>query len=511
MKRLLLILFFWCPLLLVGQTTLHRFFTSQMVMQRDAPIPVWGSAYPSTQIKVSLAGLTATCTADKQGKWRTTLPALAPGGPFQLEVRTADTVILLSDILIGDLWVCAGQSNMRWRTRDDFSGDLELQQKAIDGLRLLDLEGSLEPINKRYPLSFLTSLTPENYYLPATWHHATSTSIPTFSAVGYFFGKIIHEKTGVPVGMIQTAVGGVPLESYLPLEVMQRDTTLAPLAQPNWDTHPLYPRWTAERVHQNLIAWEESKLDGSPMPAHPFAPGFMFDAAIRPMLPIPIKGILWYQGESNATYTADTEPMPASLNRHKLRLLIQSFRDAWNNPHLPFLMVQLPSIHRDWELFREIQSQITDEHPANGLAVTLDLGHTTDVHPRDKQPVAERLARIALRQTYQLPVIDEGPRLQSYEIVNNRLLLRFAPSESALTTRFGLPLEGFSIAGEDQQFLEANAEWIDKNTIACSHPNISKPAAVRYAWDDFPYRANLINAAGLPAAPFRTDAWLTQP
>lgn len=507
MKRILPFLLVWISSSLTGQTSLDPFFSNRMVIQRDAPIPVWGHSNPSSRITIKMAGQVLHTAADKAGQWNASLPTLAAGGPYQLEVRAADTTILLRDILIGDLWVCAGQSNMRWRVQDATGADLESIQPPISGLRLLDLEGSLEPINKRYPLSFLQALTPQNYYLPAQWQVAAGKPAQLFSAVGYFFGKLIHEKTGVPVGMIQTAVGGVPLESYLPLEIIQRDTILYPLAQPGWDSHPLYPRWTAERIHQNLVAWEELSPRPEPMPAHPFAPGFLFDAAIRPILPIPVKGILWYQGESNATYTADTGPMPAALNTHKLRLLIQSFREMWHRPDLPFLMVQLPAIQRDWELFRDIQRQIAAESPATGLAITLDLGHATDVHPRDKQPVAERLARLALHRVYHLPVLSEGPRLQRYEVKDNRILLYFEPSESPLSTRNGLPLEGFYIAGENQLFVEARTEWLNQNTIACWHPTISQPAAVRYAWEDFPSRANLMNKAGLPAAPFRTDTW----
>jgi sialate O-acetylesterase len=394
---------------------------------------------------------------------------------------------------------------MRWRVRDSYGADLERKQAINSALRLLDLEGTLEPINKRYPLDFLTQLSPANYYKPSTWSLADSNAVALFSAVGYYFGKELQQKTSVPIGLIQTAVGGVPLETYLAQEELLNDSLLYPLGRSGWLDHPLYPRWTAERVRQNLAAWSEEVPD-KPMPNHPFAPGFLFDAAIRPLLLMPVKGVIWYQGESNATFSADSETMDPSLNTHKLQRLIQGWRKAWRNDSLFFFMVQLPAIQRDWEAFREVQLHIAQQVPHTGIAITLDLGHASDVHPREKQIVGQRLARLALAHTYRFPIVAGGPQFKEALQKEDKLVLRFEQTGQGLASRDGLPLNSFLIAGPDRVFLPA-VVTIRGNELECSHPNIPNPVAVRYAWDDFPNWANLINREGLPASPFRTDNW----
>jgi sialate O-acetylesterase len=490
---------------LAAQLHLAPVFTDNMVLQREQPIRVWGGAAPGDPVQVSLGNATKKTKADARGQWLVEFPALPAGGPYIVRAKSRSAQYTLQNILIGDVWICAGQSNMRWRVRDSYGADMEKNQALNPALRLLDLEGTLEPINKRYPLDFLTQLSPSNYYKPSAWNPADSNAVALFSAVGYFFGKELQQKTSVPIGLIQTAVGGVPLETYLAREALPNDSLLSPLGKPGWLDHPLYPRWTAERVRQNLAAWYEEAPD-KPMPDHPFAPGFLYDAAIRPLLNMPVKGVIWYQGESNATFSADSETMDPSLNAHKLRQLVQSWRNAWHNDSLFFFMVQLPAIRRDWEAFREVQLHIAQQIPHTGIAVTLDLGHASDVHPREKQIVGQRLARLALAQTYRFPIVAGGPQFTEALQKEGKMILRFEYSGQGLASRDGLPLNGFLIAGPDRVFLPATVT-IRGNELECSHPNIPNPVAVRYAWDDFPDRANLINREGLPASPFRTDDW----
>lgn len=490
-----------------AQLQLAKIFSDNMVLQREAPIVIWGTAQPGERLQVRLGTLKGEAKTDASGQWRVQLPALDAGGPHALVVQGKSNTIQYNNVLLGDVWICAGQSNMRWRVRDSYGGDLEPPLQTNPTLRLFDLEATLEPINKKYSLEVLQALQPDNYFKPAQWQPATQQPVQQFSAVGYFFGKVLQEKTGVPIGLIQTAVGGVPLETYLPKASMQADAVLAPLTQPGWLEHPLYPRWTAERVRQNLEAWlETTPAPTATMPNHPFAPAFLFEAAIHPLLPMPVKGVIWYQGESNATFTADSSTMDPKLNYHKLDLLVKSWRAAWNQPELPFYIVQLPAIQRDWEVYREVQLQFAQNTPQVGLAVTLDLGHATDVHPRDKQPVGQRLARLALANTYRLPLVAGGPLYKGYQVQADKLVIQFDQAGQGLASCDGLPLRGFLIAGEDRQFLPAQVV-IKGNTLECSNPAIAKPVALRYAWADNPYDANLGNREGLPASPFRTDSW----
>lgn len=488
-----------------AQLRLAPVFTDHMVLQRDQPIRVWGSTAPGSPVQVSLGKATEATRADAQGQWMVQLPAMPAGGPYRIRIKSRGIQQTLQNVLLGDVWICAGQSNMRWRVRDSYGADMEKSQGTNPSLRLLDMEGTLEPVNKRYPLDFLTQLSPANYYKPGGWNPADSSAVALFSAVGYYFGKELQQKTSVPIGLIQTAVGGVPLETYLPREGLLGDSLLSPLSQPGWLDHPLYPIWTAERVRQNLAAWSEEAPD-NPMPNHPFAPGFLYDAAIRPLLNMPVKGVIWYQGESNATFSAESETMDPSLNAHKLQLLVHSWRKGWHNDSLFFFMVQLPAIRRDWEAFREVQLHIAQQLPHTGIAVTLDLGHASDVHPREKQIVGQRLARLALASTYRLPIVAGGPQFTEALQREGKLVLRFEQSGQGLASRDGLPLNSFLIAGPDRVFLPA-VVTIRGHELECSHPDIPNPVAVRYAWDDFPDRANLINREGLPASPFRTDNW----
>lgn len=304
--------------------------------------------------------------------------------------------------------------------------------------------------------------------------------------------------------MLNNAIGGVPLEAYLPVATMAMDSNLSPLTKEDWLSSSVYPRWTAERVMQNLAAWQEGNKH-IPMPVHPYQPGFLFDAAITPLRKLAIKGVLWYQGESNATYTADSTAMDAALNKKKLQLLIKSWRSFFNAPDMPFLLVQLPSIKRDWALYREVQMEVSKESTHVSLIVTTDLGHSADVHPRNKKTVGERAAKAALADVYGYPV-ESSPVLQSYRTDGNSMLLSFSHSLNGLTTKDGEPVRRISISGADRKFYPARVQFINKGLKVFS-PEVSNPVSVRYAYEDNPFDANLVNQSGIPVSPFRTDKW----
>lgn len=485
-----------------AKVSLDSIFRDHMVLQRDAPILFWGVATNGEKITVQFAGISKQVTAD-HNHWEISFPAIPAGGPYTLSVSGTNK-ITKSDILMGDVWICAGQSNMRFRVNQTVDADLMRKQIPDPAIRLSDWEGRLNPINQAYPLSFLKELSPENFYSNKEWYRADSVHTNTFSAVGYFFGQYLQQVTGVPVGLINNSIGGVPLETYLPEETMQMDPVLNVLTGKQWLTDPVYPKWTAERVMQNLVEWEKAK-DGSAMPGHPYQPGYLFKAAIAPLRKLAIKGVLWYQGESNATYTADSTAMEPALNKRKLVMLIEIWREALHAKDLPFVIIQLPSIRRDWELYREVQMQVAQEIPHVSLVVTTDLGHSTDVHPRNKKPVGERAARAAMADVYGLRV-ESSPLLNSFRKEGNGFFLDFSNCPNGLTTRDGEPVRRMMICGADRVFVPAKVQFAGKS-IKVYADGIADPVSVRYAFEDNPFDANLVNSAGMPVSPFRTDKW----
>lgn len=486
---------------ILANVTLSPLFSDHMVLQRDAPIRIWGNCSPNSTITVNFAGQKIH-TRSTHAEWEAVLKPIAAGGPYTLVIESTNKIVV-KDILMGDVWICAGQSNMRFRVNQSFDGDMAAMQEHNPRLRFSDWEGSLNPINKRYPLDFLQQLTPSNYYTSREWKKADSASTANFSAVGYFFGHTLQETTQVPIGLINNSVGGVPLETYLPLADIRNDSILHPLSRPLWLQNPLYPAWTAERVTQNLVAWkEESPL--SPMPKHPYQPGFLFDAAIAPLQKLAVKGVIWYQGESNATFTADSSAMDPQLNKHKLTLLIHSWRKHFNNASLPFVIIQLPAIKRDWEIYREVQLATARTIPNVSLVVTLDLGHPTDVHPRNKKTVGERAARAALANVYNRRLTAGGPLYESFRTEGKHLIITFSNASSGLSTSDGASLRNIWVCGADKKFYQARASF-KKSEIWLWSEQVDKPIAARYAWEDNPVDANLVNQEGLPASPFRTD------
>lgn len=482
-------------------------FTDHMVLQRDAPLHIWGNATTEKKITLQFAGTTVQTKPVNQ-QWEIVLPALPAGGPYTLTI-TGQNTIIVSNILLGDVWICAGQSNMRFRVNQAQDADMAILQGNNPMLRLADWEGTLTPANQRYPLSFLRELNSSNFYTSKEWKQTDSASISNFSAVGYFFGNNLQKLLNIPIGLMNNSIGGVPVETYIPVSEMAGNSLLAPLAGKDWLHSPLYPVWTAERVMQNLVTWKEAG-SAEPMPAHPYQPGFLFEAGIAPLQKLAVKGVIWYQGESNATYTADSSMMSSSLNKEKLTLLISSWRKHFANPELPFLLIQLPAVRRDWEQYREIQSSLAREIPGVSAIVTLDLGHATDVHPRNKKTVGERSARMALAEVYHKNIIAGGPEIESYRTEGKYLVIRFRNAPNGLITRDGEPLRRILVCGTDKHFFTAQAQF-KKNELWLSAPEVSTPVAARYAWEDDPYDANLGNFEGLPAAPFRTDKWQNFP
>ncbi len=489
-----------CALLAQAPTATVRLapvFSSHMVLQRGAPICVWGTAPADAQVEVTWDDLRRVCAADGSGRWQVTLPAQEASfegrqlramlvGDDRGDRSAEDTA---DDVLVGDVWLCTGQSNMRWRVEQSAEAADILEQPAVRGLRLLDLHGRLYPDGTRYGLDFLRQLDADNYYETEGWARAGREAAASYSAVAFAFGRRLARALEVPVGLVHTAIGGAPMEAFAPADGTP------------WMRGDAYPQWCRQRVRENLAAWFAAPTGAQPH--HPFEPGFLYEAGVRALRRMPIRGVVWYQGESNATDTATSSARDPRKNEALLRRVIQSFRDSWRRPELPFLMVQLPGIRRDWEAFREVQDRVAQTTRGCELAVTIDLGAPDDVHPRRKVPVGERLAAAALRSVYGQPQ-PAAPRLRDFGVEGARARLRFE-CDGPLRTVDHRAARAFEVAGADRVFFPAIAQLQGDRAVVWA-PEVAAPRAVRYAFEDDP-DTNVVGPGGLPLTPFRTDDW----
>ncbi len=478
-------------------------FSSHMVLQRDRDIPVWGTHSPDASITVRFAGQSASTTADASGKWQVNFPALPAGGKYTLQVSSCNENIAMQNIIMGDIWICSGQSNMQWSVKNSLSSAAEIAAATFPDIRLLTLprKTSAEPIDT----------------FDASWTPCSPETIAGFSAVGYFFGREVHGTTGVPIGLISTNWGGTPAEAWTSLETLRSNPDFAPM---------LERRETFLKQQANRAAMDPPvPMTAQEKKAHrpQNIAGMLYNAMISPLIQVPIRGAIWYQGESNAGRAEQYETLfPA---------MIENWRAVWNQGDFPFYFVQLANfkernqqpVDDAWAELRDAQFQ-TLKLPNTGMAVAIDIGEAKDIHPKNKQDVGKRLALWALAQDYQIteptgslgtlpligrwfqqPITYSGPLYQGSKTEGSQIVIQFDHTADGLATSDGNAPVGFAIAGEDRQFVWADAV-IEGNTVVVSHPKIGAPVAVRYGWSTNP-EVNLINSAGLPASPFRTDDW----
>lgn len=364
---------------------LARPFGSHMVLPRDRKIPLTGTAGAGGEVEIRFGGKTWTTRADDMGRWKLDLPPLpASAVPANLVIATGDRTLVLEDLLVGEVWLCSGQSNMDFPLARATGGKEEAASAAArTSIRLFNLAGA--PTDARvYDPATLARLNPRDHF-QGTWQRATEQSAAAFSAIAWWTGKAIHEKTGVPVGLVENAVGGSPTEAWLPLETVQADPDYHELLDSSWlDAEKLSP-WARGRAKQNLGAHPEM--------SHPFQPGFLHESGVRDFAEFPFRGVLWYQGETNAEVDDPAWQVKVMTD------LVCGWRSSLGDPDLPFYMVQLPRIggsdplRRHWPAYRKAQAEVGQRIKGVTVIATEDLGwDTPDVHPPDKKPVAERLA-----------------------------------------------------------------------------------------------------------------------
>lgn len=483
-------------------------FLSGMVLQQDMPIRVWGEASPGEQVTVHFGADYARGRADGQGHWRTTLPSQSASGiPATLVVRTKKEQIALDDVLVGEVWLCAGQSNMLWPLARTNDSQREMAAAYHPHLRLLIHEPAAAISSSRaFGPAELKSLHPDRFFC-RRWLTCRPQQAVEFPAVPYFFGESLLRRRQVPIGIISVPVGGTPAEAWVRVAALRADDRTAKLVQGNWLTTPGLEGWCRERALQNLkgsMAAGKAVPADELGPAHPFKPGFMWQAAIEPLLPVPIRGVAWYQGESNAD-------SPARVAQHAdlFPMLVRDWRQAWQQPELPFVFVQLPGLDRpEWPAFRDSQRRLHEQIPGNGLVITIDLGNRGNVHPGDKRPVGERLAAWADATVYHSgEPVATGPLVERATLLpTGRVRIRFRQTGGQLKTSDGQPPRHFEVAGPSGRFQPVPARIdTDQIVLDCTAETFADqpPQSARYAWQPFPDPAvNLVNVAELPASPF---------
>ncbi|MDR2674815.1 MAG: hypothetical protein LBC18_08105, partial [Opitutaceae bacterium] len=442
---------------------LARVFGDHMVLQQGGPVPVWGRAAPERGVAVAFAGHVVKTTAGADGRWHATLPALpASAEPRTLRVRADGETVEINDVLVGEVWLCAGQSNMEWPLSRDARARGELPRATHPMVRLLNLDFAGKFIfAKPFPDAVIARLTPEAFYRGA-WARCEPAAAAPFSAIGYYFARDLQAALGVPVGVVNLAVGGSPAEAWVSREALAADAELRPMLEGSWLDNPALEPWCRQRGMENLGAALKA---GKPVPdadgggpAHPFKPGFLWDAGPAPLLPFAMRGVLWYQGESNALSARRT-----AQHERLFPLLVRDWRARRGRGGFPFLYCQLSSIEaagypsENWPEFRDSQRRLREKIPDAGMVVTSDAGARRDVHPREKRVVGARLARLALAQTYGRAILPGGPEPVSASAAPGALRVAFAQTGAGLRTSDGAAPRGFELAGADGQFHPAAA------------------------------------------------------
>jgi len=504
-RCLVLLLASLCALSAPAAVRLPAVFSDNAVLQRGMAVPVWGWADAGEAITVAFAGQQVAATADAGGRWSTTLaPLAASDAPRELTV-TGKNVLVVRNVLVGEVWVCSGQSNMQFALSSAAGAREEIAQAADPALRM-------------FTVTRATALEPQAN-CTGGWAVSHPATAGGFSAVGYYYARELRTALGVPVGMIHSAWGGTPIEAWLDRASLAGDPALAPLITRYDDALAHYDQQVYLQVAPALRAYlaqaDAAKAAGRPVPAFPALamPGgnprnqsflsSLYNGMIAPVVPYAAAGAIWYQGEANVGR--------ARAYRTLLPALIQGWRAAWGQEHFAFLIVQLPNYQATrpqpsdsaWAELREAQARAL-QLPGVEMATTIDLGEANDIHPKNKRDVGIRLGKVAQATVYGKTLEYAGPRYAGMAVEGHTIRLRFTHA-AGLAAAPGAALQGFAIAGADKHFVWAKAV-IDGETVVVSSDQVPTPVAVRYAWADNPV-CNLINAAALPAAPFRTDDW----
>lgn len=439
---------------------------SHMVLQQKLANPIWGWADAGEEVTVSINGQTKSSQTGADGKWSVVLDPQEVGGPFTLTIKGKNE-LTLENVMVGEVWLASGQSNMQWNVQNSTSSGNDIKQADLPNLRLITVPN-------------VSKTTPQDNF-NGKWEPCTPQNVPGFSAVAFFFGRKLHQDLKVPVGLIHCSWGGSSCETWINPDVVAKIPEFA-------------------KIIERRTNFEKENPNGGGNQLV----GYLYNGMIRPVLGYGIRGAIWYQGETNAGR--------AYQYRTLFPTMIQNWRNEWKQGEFSFYWVQLANFmatkdnpdQSNWAELREAQS-MTRSLKNTGEAVIIDIGEAKDIHPRNKQDVGYRLALLALKQDYGKEIPHESPRYKSVTFENGKATLKFDFVYDGLTSRGALPT-GFAIAGDDKIFHWATAEIVDKDTVIVYSPKVEKPVAVRYGWADNPV-VTLYNSARLPMNPFRTDDW----
>ncbi|MGD1031745.1 MAG: sialate O-acetylesterase [Opitutaceae bacterium] len=483
----------------------NALFSDHMVLQSGISVPVWGTAAPGEKITVAVGGQQASAVAGADGRWQAKLNALKSGGPLELSISGDQTpaTLVITDVLVGEVWVGSGQSNMEFtvsKAKAPFAGLLNEEQ---------EIAAANFPQIRMFTVKGLKTYEPQTE-VTGQWLVCSPTTVPGFSAVGYLFARDLQRELNVPVGIITSAAGASCAEAWISREAMtdpklkwmldSLDASVAYFRQ-----NPQGPAAGAPirptPINKPRAAGPVTRLRDPVQDQH--FPTVLFNGMINPIIPYAIKGVIWYQGESIIGGTRGL-----NLYGYVQKALITDWRKRWGEGNFPFYIVQLPGQENisNNPRIREEQMAVLSL-PNTGMAVTIDIGEARNVHPHNKEPLGERLTRIALANAYGRKLEAYGPMYGSMTVVKDSVRVTFNHLGGGLVAKGG-PLKGFQVAGADQKFVDADAR-IDGDTVVVSSAQVPAPVAVRYAFTDYPegWGCNLYNAAGLPAAPFRSDQW----
>lgn len=470
---------------------LPNVFGDHMVLQQGQKNKVWGLAEAGESVTVSINGQSQSTKADGEGKWNVMIDPIPVGGPYDMTVKGKNE-IKYTDILVGEVWVCSGQSNMQWSVNQSNDPDLEKLAAKFPKIRMINFPqiGSQKEI-----------WTHDRH-----WMVCSPETVGGFSAVGYFFARQLYETLGVPVGMINNAWGGSAAEAWVSRDVLNATPSMKGLMD----------RWAGEEAaaeakiaelsakseltdaEKKELAAQKGKMGGNHRPAN------IYNGVLKSHLGYGIKGAIWYQGESNAGR--------AYQYRELFPLMIKSWRKEWGQGDFPFYWVQLADFYPEvaqpgdstWAELREAQTMTMDRLPKTGQAVIIDIGEGKDIHPKNKVDVGRRLARWALANDYGVKVPYHSPQYKSVEFKGNKAVLTFNYLDGGWRPFDVVEPRGFTIAGEDGKFVPATAKILPDNSVEVWADSVATPTSVRYGWADNPV-LNMFNGAGLPLTPFRTD------
>lgn len=488
---------------------LPKLLSDGLVLQQGVKLNIWGNADPGERVSVTMQDQHASAVADDTGRWQVKLGPLSPGGPFKLTISGKNTLVL-HDVLVGEVWVCSGQSNMEMPVAPAPGGWSLGVLNYQDEIARADY-----PTLRMFTVQHAVAGEPQTD-VQGNWVAAQGEAISNFSATAYFFGRDLQKALNVPVGLIHSSWGGTTAEAWTSRGTLEADPEFKSILDDGAKLLSTYPK-IFQDYDQQLARWQQesdkAEAAGTVVPAvpnlpkdpraDPALPSGLFNGMVMPLAPYTIRGVIWYQGESNSDRPFQYRKLfPA---------MIRDWRQAWGEGDFPFLFVQLANwgVHTlkwRWPELREAQSMALSL-PKTGMAVTIDIGDGSNIHPQNKQEVGYRLSLAAQGVAYGRDVVYSGPTLESMKVEGGviRLLFRHADGGLIAKSQSIINVSGFEIAGDDRKFVGADAR-IEGDTVVVSSDEVAHPVAIRYAWGMNP-RPSIYNHAGLPASPFRTDQW----